>query len=104
LGTPGLKALESIVAMDFVASVNHLLNFVAPAFFSRWAWRLCSLFKQNKAGAQSFIAQVAINFILGVAVLLASLWLFSRDGKMLGYAALVCTSACCQWVLSRAWR
>jgi hypothetical protein len=38
LGTPGLKALESIVAMDFVASVNHLLNFVAPAFFSRWAW------------------------------------------------------------------
>ena len=91
--------------MDFVASVNHLFNFVAPAFFLALGLAVCArLFKQNKAGAQSFIAQVAINFILGVAVLLASLWLFSRDGKMLGYAALVCTSACCQWVLSRAWR
>lgn len=91
--------------MDLVASVNHLLNFVAPAFFLALGLAVCArLFKQNKAGAQSFIVQVAINFILGAAVLLASLWLFSRDGKMLGYAALVCTSACCQWVLSRAWR
>ncbi|EHN66597.1 hypothetical protein [Comamonas testosteroni] len=91
--------------MDFVASVNHLLNFVAPAFFLALGLAVCArIFKKNKAGAQSFIVQVAINFILGAAVLLASLWLFSRDGKMLGYAALVCTSACCQWVLSRAWR
>ncbi|MGJ7464962.1 hypothetical protein [Comamonas thiooxydans] len=97
--------MESIVAMDFVASVNHLLNFLAPAFFLALGLAICARFlKQNKAGAQSFIAQVAINFILGVAVLLLSLWLFSRDGKMLAYAALVCTSACCQWVLSRAWR
>ena len=91
--------------MDFVASVNHLLNFLAPAFFLALGLAVCArIFKKNKAGAQSFIVQVAINFILGAAVLLASLWLFSRDGKMLGYAALVCTSACCQWVLSRAWR
>ncbi|WP_232538125.1 hypothetical protein [Comamonas testosteroni] len=97
--------MESIVAMDFVASVNHLLNFLAPAFFLALGLAICARFlKQNKAGAQSFIAQVAINFILGAAVLLVSLWLFSRDGKMLAYAALVCTSACCQWVLSRAWR
>lgn len=91
--------------MDFVASVNHLLNFLAPAFFLALGLATCARFlKQNKAGAQPFIAQVAINFILGAAVLLVSLWLFSRDGKMLAYAALVCTSACCQWVLSRAWR
>lgn len=91
--------------MDFVASVNHLLNFLAPAFFLALGLAICARFlKQNKAGAQPFIAQVAINFILGAAVLLVSLWLFSRDGKMLAYAALVCTSACCQWVLSRAWR
>ena len=90
--------------MDFVASVNHLLNFVAPAFFLALGLAVCArIFKKNKAGAQSFIVQVAINFILGAAVLLASLWLFSRDGKMLGYTALVCTSACCQWVLSKAW-
>ena len=91
--------------MDLVASVNHLLNFVAPAFFLALGLAICARwFKQNKAGSQSFIVQVAINFILSVAVLLLSLWLFSRDGKMLAYAALVCTSACCQWVLSRAWR
>ncbi|WP_240154315.1 hypothetical protein [Comamonas sp. Tr-654] len=97
--------MESIVAMDLVASVNHLLNFVAPAFFLALGLAICARwFKQNKSGAQSFTTQVAINFILGVAVLLTSLWLFSRDGKMLGYAALVCASACCQWVLSRAWR
>ncbi|KGH13856.1 MULTISPECIES: hypothetical protein [Comamonas] len=91
--------------MDFVASVNHLLNFLAPAFFLALGLAICArVLKQNKAGAQSLIAQVAINFILGGAVLLLSLWLFSRDGKMLAYAALVCTSACCQWVLSRAWR
>lgn len=91
--------------MGLVASVNHLLNFIAPAFFMALGLAVCArIFQQNKAGAQSFIAQVAINFIFGCAVLLACLWLFSRDGKMAAYAALVCTSALCQWVLSRAWR
>lgn len=91
--------------MDFVASVNHLLNFLAPAFFMAVGLAVCArIFKQNQPGAQSFIAQVAINFIFGSAALLAGLWLFSRDGKMISYALLVVTSACCQWVLSRAWR
>ena len=97
--------MESIAVMGLVASVNHLLNFIAPAFFMALGLALCArIFKQNKVGAQSFIAQVAINFILGCAVLLAGLWLFSRDGKMATYAALVCLSAFCQWVLSRGWR
>lgn len=91
--------------MDFVASINHLLNFVAPAFFLALGLALCArIFKQNKAGAQSFIEQVAINFIFGSLVLLAGLWLFSRDGKMASYASLVVLSALSQWVLSRAWR
>ena len=91
--------------MDFVASINHLLNFVAPAFFLALGLALCArIFKQNKVGAQSFIEQVAINFILGSLVLLAGLWLFSRDGKMTSYASLVVLSALSQWVLSRAWR
>ena len=91
--------------MDIVASVNHLLNFVAPAFFLALGLAISArIFQQNKAGAQSFIAQVAINFILGSLVLLAGLWLFSRDGKMASYASLVLVSAFCQWVLSRNWR
>lgn len=100
-----LKALETIAVMGLIASVNHLLNFVAPAFFMALGLALCArIFKQKKPGAQSFIAQVAINFILGSLVLLAGLWLFSRDGKMASYAALVGLSALCQWVLSRGWR
>ena len=82
-----------------------MLKFVAPAFCPAVGLALCArVFKQNKAGAQSFGLQVAINFIVGSLVLLAGLWLFSRDGKMLTYAALVGLSALCQWVLSRAWR
>ena len=97
--------METIAVMDFVASVNHLANFVAPAFFLALGLAVCAqIFQLNKAGAQSFIAQAAINFILGSAVLGAGLWLFSRDGKMASYAALVAVSAFSQWVLSRAWR
>lgn len=97
--------MESIAVMGLVASINHLLNFVAPAFFLALGMAVCArLFRQNKPQAYSFIAQVAINFILGCAALLLSLWLFSRDGKMLGYAALVGVSAFCQWVLSKGWR
>ena len=91
--------------MGAIESINHLLNFVAPAFFLALGLAVCArVFKQNKAGAQSFGLQVAINFIVGSLVLLAGLWLFSRDGKMLTYAALVGLSALCQWVLSRGWR
>lgn len=97
--------MEAAAVMGLVASINHLLNFVGPAFFLALGLATCAhLFRQNKAGAQSFIAQVAINFIVGSAVLLAGLWLFSRDGKMASYAALVGASALCQWVLSRGWR
>ena len=97
--------MESIAVMGLVASVNHFLNFIAPAFFMALGLALCArIFKQNKAEACSFIMQVAINFILGCVILLAGLWLFSRDGKMATYAALVGLSALCQWVLSRGWR
>ncbi|WP_255576216.1 hypothetical protein [Comamonas sp. Y33R10-2] len=97
--------METIAVMDFVASVNHLANFAAPAFSLALGLAICAqIFQLNKAGAQSFIAQVAINFIMSSVVLWAGLWLFSRDGKMLSYAALIGASALCQWALSRTWR
>jgi hypothetical protein len=37
-------------------------------------------------------------------VLLAGLWFFGRDGKMLTYAALVVASATVQWVMLGLWR
>ncbi|MDR2299080.1 MAG: hypothetical protein LBE30_12165 [Comamonas sp.] len=97
--------METIAVMGLIASVNHLLNFVAPAFFLALGLALCArVFQQNKPGSQSFITQVAINFILGSLILFAGLWLFSRDGKMASYASLVGLCALCQWVLSRGWR
>lgn len=91
--------------MGAVASVNHLLNFAAPAFFLAVGMVLCArVFKLNQASDLSWIAQAAINFIVGCGVLGIGLWWFGRDGKMASYAALVLSSALCQWVLSRGWR
>lgn len=91
--------------MGAVASVNHLLNFAAPAFFLAAGMVLCArIFKLNSALTLSWKAQVAINFIVGCAVLAAGLWWFGRDGKMATYGALALSSALCQWVLSGGWR
>lgn len=91
--------------MGAVASVNHLLNFAAPAFFLAAGMALYArLYKVNQAAALSWKAQVAINSIVGCAVLAVGMWWFGRDGKMASYAALVLSSALCQWVLSRGWR
>ena len=84
---------------------NHLLNFMAPAaliagllvLFSRLFF---GVFRSKTGVAQSWWAQFAINFIVGVGVLAAGLVLLGRDGKMLTYVALVLASATCQgWLL-----
>jgi hypothetical protein len=91
--------------MGAVASTNHLLNFAAPAFFLAVGMVLYArVFRLNQASGFSWKAQIAINFIVGCAVLAAGMWWFGRDGKMASYAALVLSSALCQWVLSRGWR
>lgn len=91
--------------MDLLASINHLLNGLAPAFFMALGMVICAqIFKLNKAEAFGYKAQIAINFIVGSLVLLGGLWWFGRDGKMLTYALLALSSAFCQWVLSKAWR
>ena len=49
-------------------------------------------------------AQAAINFAVGVAVLVAALVWTGQDGRMLTYAALVLACASSQWLMLRAWR
>jgi hypothetical protein len=88
-----------------VEGINHVLNFVAPAFFMALAMVLCArLFVKKSGVALAWWAQAAINFAVGCAVLFAGLVLFGRDGKMATYAALVLSCTSCQWVLSKAWR
>ena len=84
---------------------DHLLNFMAPAFFVAVGLvllaRLMGLFfKLKKPLRQSLWAHVAIIFIANVLVLAAGLVFFGNDGKMLTYAALVLCAALCQWILS----
>lgn len=91
--------------MPPLAFIDHLLNFVAPAFFmalilvlaARWLLR-------RQAGSPGFWAQLAINFIAGVAVLAIGLGYFGRDGKMATYAALVVVCGTVQWFLAGGYR
>lgn len=91
--------------MSLLAILNHLLNFVAPAFAVAALLVLCShVFMRKVAKAHGWIAPIAINFIVGCGALAAGLALLGRDGKMLTYAALVLACASSQWLLLRAWR
>lgn len=89
--------------------LNHLLNFMAPALavalllvaFSRL---FSGYFGSKRALVQVLWVQVAINFIVGAAVLAAGLVLFGHDGKMLTYLALVGATAFSQWSLVGGWR
>jgi hypothetical protein len=83
----------------------HLLNFVAPAAALALLLPLLGrLFVRRQAALLPWWAQVLVNFVVGVGALLAALWWLGRDGRMLGYAALVLAVASSQWVLARGWR
>lgn len=85
--------------------VNHLLNFVAPAFALALLLGLLARFFVGKpVPSLAWWAQIAIVFVVGVATLVAGLVWGGRDGRMLTYAALVVACASCQWVLVRGWR
>ena len=89
--------------MGLLATLNHLLNFAAPAFalavvmpvFARISTR-------GKASSRGFALQWGVNFMACVAVLVAGLWLGGRDGKMLTYAAMVVACATTQWLMRRS--
>ena len=88
---------------------DHLLNFVAPAAVVALLLVLSSrvfgrFFTLKRPVIQSIWVQIAIIFIVNVAILVVGLVLFSNDGKMATYAAMVLASALCQWVLARAWQ
>jgi hypothetical protein len=84
--------------MSFFDLANHLFNFVLPAIalgvmvplFSRLIWR-------NTPAKRPLKSQILITSLAGIAVLFAGLVIFSTDGKMATYGALVAVAAVCQW-------
>jgi len=95
-------ATYSMAPLDFL---NHLLNFVAPAFSVGFLCAILGRFSMRRAAkAPAWWAQGAINFVVGVAVLAAGLIIFGRDGKMTAYAALVVACGTSQWLVAGGWR
>ena len=80
----------------------HSLNFMAPAAWLALVMPLVArtLFKKTRVTPVLW-AQVAINFVAGMAALGFSLWFFGRDGKMAGYAGMALACATSQWLMQR---
>ncbi len=100
--TTNLGAIEPI-RMGLLDLINHLLNFLAPAFAVGAVLALVAAFSRKKAAAiRTIYAQAAINSIAGVLALLLGLVFFGRDGKMASYGAMVLACASSQWWAVRA--
>ena len=84
--------------MSFFDLLNHIINFALPAIalgvmvplFSRMIWRKTPVKRSLKS-------QMLITSLAGLAVLFAGLVIFSTDGKMVTYGAMVIVAAVCQW-------
>ena len=85
--------------MTFLALMDHAANFAAPAFFLALVLALGGRLVLGKGAALSLWAQVAVNFLAGLAVLGGGLVYFGRDGMMATYAALVLVCGTLQWLL-----
>jgi hypothetical protein len=85
--------------------LNHLLNFIAPAFWvALFVTLFARVFMKKQAITGGFIRSAAINFGIGCLILIVGLLFFGRDGKMSTYAAMALFCASSQWVLQRGWR
>jgi hypothetical protein len=86
-------------------SLNHLLNFLAPALAMAVLMVLGGrLLRRKAASGLAAWAAMAVQLAVGSAVLLGGLALWGRDGKMGTYVALVLACATCQWVLDKGWK
>lgn len=87
------------------ALANHLLNFVLPAVAMGVMMPLFSRMILRKVSVKpSLKAQMIVTTLACLAVLMAGLVVFGRDGKMMTYAGLVLASGGCQWWFQGGWR
>jgi hypothetical protein len=83
-------------------SLFHLLNFMAPALCMALLIACFShIFMKKQAAVPMFVKQVAINFGVGLLLLMVGLWFFGNDGKVATYAALVLGCATSQMLMLR---
>jgi hypothetical protein len=91
--------------MGLLDALWHLINFVLPAMAVALGLTVSGrFFKQNRPVAGTFIARIAIIFVVCTSVLIAGLLITGRDGKMMTYLAMVLAGGTAQWILSGGWR
>lgn len=91
--------------MGVIALLNHLINFALPALVVGLALPVLTRFMRmgRQAGA-SWWRQAGVNALAGLLVLVAGLWFWGQDGKLLTYLAMVVVCATSQWLMVGAWR
>ncbi len=83
----------------------HLFNFMLPALAVGLGLPLVTRFgAMGRQATQGFWRQGLINAAAGLAVLLAGLWFWGQDGKLLTYLLMTGVCATSQWLLLGAWR
>ena len=91
-----------VTPVDLPTLLNHLFNFAAPALgLALWLTLVARFLGPKPAAGLAWWAQAAINTVVGCAVLVAGLWAWGRDGKMLTYGALVLAMASAQALMRR---
>jgi len=84
--------------MTFLALFGHLLNFAAPAAgMALLLWGIPRVWPKARKGRWAARTELWALVAVGLAVLLAGLVVFGRDGKMLTYTALVLAQGSLVW-------
>lgn len=90
--------------MPLLDLLIHALNFAAPAAFLAVLMPLLArLILRRQQARLNLSMQMLVTFAVCLAVLLAGLMFFGRDGKLATYAALVLAAATNQWMMCKAW-
>lgn len=91
--------------MGVLGAINHLLNFVLPALALALLMPVCTRWlAMGRSAPVGLARQMLVLVLVHVAVLVAGLWVFGRDGKMLSYLGMAVAGATTQWLLLAAWR
>ncbi|WP_225783852.1 hypothetical protein [Xenophilus sp. Marseille-Q4582] len=91
--------------MSFLDLINHLMNFLAPAFAVALGLVAGARGWIRRApGQPAWWKQWIVLSATGALVLVLGLVLLGRDGRMATYLALVLACGSVQWLLLQGWR
>lgn len=91
--------------MGVLGFINHVLNFAAPALALAVVLPVLSRWMPMGRGATTGTAtQIVVLAVVNMAVLVAGLLFFGRDGKMVSYLSMAAACATAQFLMVGAWR